>query len=162
MDTVSILMLILAGILVIGGLVGLIVPLIPGPPLLLAGLILAAWAEDFAFVGFGTITTLVLLAVLAYIIDFVAGALGAKRYGASKRAAIGAVIGAIVGIFFGLIGVIIGPFIGAFIGQLSEKSDLQTAGKAGFGAWLGLIFGTAAKVALGFCMLGIYIFVRFF
>ena len=158
----TVILFILSAILVIAGIIGLISPVLPGQLLLLIGLILAAWAEDFVYVGFLTILVLVLLTVLAYVIDFLAGALGAKRFGASRRAAIGAVLGAIIGIFFGFIGVIIGPFIGAFIGQMLSRNDIKAAGMAGFGAWLGFIIGTAAKIAVGFSMIGIFIVVRFF
>ena len=66
-----------------------------------------------------------------------------------------------IGLFFGLIGVIIGPFIGAFIGEITVNSKVRKAGEAGMGAWLGMLIGTAAKIAIGFTMVGIYIFARF-
>ena len=102
-----------------------------------------------------------LIALLAHIVDFLAGVLGAKKFGAHRRALIGAAVGAVLGIFFGFAGIILGPFIGAVLGQLSAKSDIQTAGIAGVGAWIGLILGTAVKMALGFTMIGVYVMVRF-
>jgi uncharacterized protein YqgC (DUF456 family) len=162
METMTVILFILSGISIIFGIIGLISPVLPGQLLILIGLFLAAWAEDFIHVGYIPIMILVLLTILAYVIDFLAGALGAKRFGASRSAAIGAVLGAIVGIFFGFVGVIIGPFIGAFIGQILSKNDLAAAGRAGFGAWLGFLIGTAAKIALGFSMIGIFVIARFF
>jgi uncharacterized protein len=147
--------------LVAAGLLGLILPALPGPLLLFAGLLVAAWAEDFAFVGAGTLVGLGLMALLAFLVDFVAGALGARRYGASPRAFIGATLGALIGIFFGLPGLLFGPFLGAVVGELSARPDLQAAGRAGWGAMIGLVLGTAAKIALGFAMIGVFLAVRF-
>lgn len=156
----SFLWLILAAVLVLAGLAGLLLPVLPGAPLLFAGLLLAAWAENFAFVGWKTLTVLGVLALLTYPADLMAGAFGAKRYGASPRAVTGAVLGAVVGIFFGLIGVIVGPFLGAAIGELLTQRHLGRAGRAGFGATVGLVLGVALKLALALTMLGIYAVVR--
>lgn len=152
----------LAVILVIGGLVGLVFPVLPGVPILYAGLLLAAWAEDFAYVGSKTLIVLGLMMALSYVLHFLAGAFGAKRFGASRRAVIGATLGAIIGIFFGIPGILLGPFIGAVLGELSNRPDLKAAGLAGVGATLGLALGVAAKLALAFAMLGIFVIVRFF
>ncbi len=162
MDIGLILLWTLAGIFIVAGLAGLILPVLPGPVLLLTGLILAAWAEHFVFVGGFTIALLTVLALLAHIIDFIAGALGVKRFGASRNAAIGATLGAIAGIFFGFIGILAGPFIGAVIGEFSARKNLQAAGLAGIGAWLGMLIGTAAKIAIGFSMVGVFVIARLF
>jgi uncharacterized protein YqgC (DUF456 family) len=156
----TVLLWLLAAILVLAGLLGLLLPVLPGPPLLFAGLLVAAWAEDFAYVGAGTLTLLAALALLSYAVDFAATALGAKRFGASKRAVIGAAAGALVGLFFGLPGVVFGPFIGAVIGELTAQRGLGEAGRAGVGATLGLVLGVAAKLALAFSMLGLFALVR--
>lgn len=161
METTSIVLWIFAVIFTISGIIGMILPALPGAPLLLTGIIFAGWAEDFIYLGTWTIVILVLLTILSYIMDFLATAMGAKKFGASPRASIGAVIGAIIGMFFGFIGIVIGPFIGAFIGELTVNSKIRKAGEAGMGAWLGLVIGTAAKIAIGFTMIGIYILVRF-
>lgn len=150
-----------AVVLVILGLAGLVLPALPGAPMLFAGLVLAAWAEGFAYVGGGTLAVLGLLAVLTYAVDFLAGAFGAKRFGASKRGVFGALAGAVVGIFFGLPGVLLGPFVGAVLGELSARRSLGEAGKAGFGATVGLVLGAAAKLALAFSMVGVFAVVRF-
>src|SRR5690606_5887943 len=97
----------------------------------------------------------------AYIADFVAGALGAQRYGASARAIWGATLGALVGMFFGLPGLLLGPFAGAVLGELSLRRSLGAAGRAGWGATLGLALGMAAKLGLGIAMLGLFLLVRF-
>jgi hypothetical protein len=152
----------LAVLLVLSGLAGMILPVLPGPPLLFAGLLCAAWAEDFVYVGWRTLTLLGVMAVLAVIADFVAGAFGAKHYGSSNRAMIGAAIGAVVGLFFGVPGLLLGPFIGAMAGELTARSDLRTASRAGIGAVIGLAVGTAAKMALAFAMIGLFLAVRLF
>ncbi len=161
MDTITIIMWILATISILTGIAGLVVPLLPGPLLIYIGLFLASWADDFIYVGWGTLIILGLLMLLAHAVDFLAGALGAKQFGASRAAVVGATIGAFVGIFFGIIGIILGPFIGAVIGQLTELSDIKEAGQIGVGTWIGFIFGMAAKIAIGLTMIGIFVLARF-
>jgi uncharacterized protein YqgC (DUF456 family) len=114
------------------------------------------------YVGYGTLAALAALAVLIYIVDFLAGILGAKHFGASPRAMIGAGIGAVIGLFLGFVGIIIGPFIGAVIGELSVRRELTAAGMAGLGTTIGLLLGVAAKIAIGLTMVGIFVLVRFF
>ena len=158
----SIPILVLAALLVLLGLAGMVLPAMPGAPVLFAGLLLAAWAEDFRYVGVWMLGGLGFLAALTYLADFVAGALGAKKFGASRRAIIGATLGALVGLFFGLPGILFGPFVGAVIGELSARpDDVRAAGLAGLGATLGLALGLAAKLALGFTMIGLFLLARF-
>ena len=158
---IEILLWILAIILVLGGIAGLVFPALPGAPILYAGLIVAAWAENFTYIGTKTLIVLGIMTSLTYAFDFLAGAFGAKRFGASRRAVIGATLGAIVGIFFGIPGILLGPFVGAVVGELSNRLNLKAAGLAGIGATLGLALGVAAKLTLAFAMLGIFIIVRF-
>lgn len=153
---------ILSAILVLAGLAGLIIPGLPGPPLIFAGLFLAAWAEDFVHVGAGTLVVLGLLAALSYAADLWATMFGAKRFGASKRAIIGAVIGLVVGVFLGFPGVLFGPFAGAVIGELSARRGLHDAARAGIGATVGLAIGAAVTIALALAMIGIFLIVRLF
>jgi len=157
----EILLFLLALILVAAGLAGLVFPVLPGAPVLFAGLVVAAWAEGFEHVSTGTLIVLGVMALLMYLVDFLASAFGAKRFGASPRAIIGATIGAIVGIFFGIPGILLGPFIGAVLGELTAHSDLKTAGRAGIGATVGLALGAAAKLALAVAMVGLFVVVRF-
>jgi uncharacterized protein YqgC (DUF456 family) len=149
-------------LLILIGLAGLVLPAIPGAPLLFAGLFLAAWAEDFAYVGKGALTILGLLALLTYGVDLWATMFGARKFGASKRAIVGAVAGAVIGIFFGFPGIFFGPFIGAVIGELSARRGAEAAARAGLGATIGLVLGAALKIALGLSMIGIFAIARFF
>ena len=158
----TILLWVLAVALVVAGLAGLILPALPGPPLLFAGLAVAAWAEDFAYVGPWTLLVFGLMTALMITVDFAAGALGTKGFGATEYAAIGAMIGAIGGIFFGIPGILLGPFVGAIVGELFAARSLQDAGIAGIGATIGLLLGVAMKFALAFSMLGIFLLVRLF
>jgi len=153
----TILWWILATLIVITGLIGTVVPVLPGVPIIFIGLVLAAWSTDFQPVGWGTIGLLAALVVLSIIIDFLSAAFGAKRQGASPRAFWGATLGAIVGLFFGLVGIVLGPFIGAVVAELSAGSSAQQAGRSGYGVWIGLILGTAAKLAIVFLMLAIFL-----
>jgi uncharacterized protein len=151
----------LAAVLVFGGLLGLVLPSIPGAPLIFAGLVFAAWAEDFAFVGLWTIVALGAITLLTLGVDLWATMFGARRFGASKLAVVGALIGSAVGIVLGFPGVLFGPFIGAVIGELLAQRNLQQATRAGFGATIGLVLGAAIKLALAFTMIGIFVAVRF-
>jgi uncharacterized protein YqgC (DUF456 family) len=154
----TILWWILAGLLVIAGLAGTVIPAIPGVPLVFAGLFVGAWIGHFETISWIMIGVLALLALVAWVVDFLAGAFGARYLGASSRAFWGATIGAIAGIFFGLVGIVLGPFIGAVIGELSGGSDLLQSGRAGLGAWIGMVIATAAKLAIAFLMIGMVIF----
>jgi hypothetical protein len=159
---VTALQLALGVLLVVIGVAGLLLPALPGAPLIFAGLLLTAWAEDFAYVGFGSLALLGALAALASGIDFVAGSVGAKRFGASPRAVLGAALGALAGIFFAPIGLVVGPFAGAVLAELTVKHDLESAQRAGFGAAVGVLLGGVAKLGIAFLMIGIFLGVRFF
>ena len=160
MDLQLMLWLVLAAALILAGLAGLMLPVLPGAALLLAGFVVAAWAEDFRYVGVATLSLLALLGCLIFAVDFVAGALGARRFGASPRAALGAALGAVAGLVFGPVGFFIGPFVGAVIGELSARRSLHQASLAGVGATLGLVFGVAAKLALALTMIGVFLIAR--
>jgi len=153
----TILWWILAGLLVIAGLVGTIVPALPGIPLMLSGFVLLAWSTGFEPVGWGTLGVLGALTALAVVIDLLAAAFGAKRLGASPRAFFGATLGAIIGMFFGLPGIILGPFVGAVAAELADGRGAHQAGRSGYGVWIGLVLGTAAKLTIAFMMLGIFL-----
>jgi uncharacterized protein YqgC (DUF456 family) len=104
---------------------------------------------------------LAILAILTYPVDIMAGALGAKKFGASKQAMIGAGIGALVGIFFGIAGILLGPFVGALIGELTQQRELRKAGLSGVGATIGFLLGAVAKLAIAFAMIGLFMVFRF-
>lgn len=143
-------------ILVVIGLAGTVLPVIPGTMLVFAGLVIAAWAENFTRVGWVGLTIIGVLAAIAFAADFVASLLGAKRVGASPLALFGAALGGVVGIFGGLVGMILGPFIGAVVGEWMARGRLMQAGKVGLGTWLGLVAAAVAKVVLAFAMIAVF------
>ncbi|KMN36344.1 membrane protein [Chromobacterium sp. LK1] len=143
----------LAALLVIAGLAGTMLPIIPGLPLMFGGLLLAAWLDNFNHLGAISLIIMALLTALGLVIDFFAGLLGAKASGASSQALWGAFIGGIVGMFFGLAGVLLGPLVGAIIGEFIARKDAFQAGKVGIGTFIGFIVGAVAKVACAFAML---------
>jgi len=147
----------LAVLLVVVGLIGALVPVLPGAVLVFVGLVLAAWADDFTRVGPMTLAALALVTGVVYAVDFLAGAYGVEKTGASRRALVGAVLGTLVGLFFGLPGIVLGPFVGAVVGEYTVRRQLVDAGRAGAGAWLGIVLGVVAKIALIFVMLGIFL-----
>jgi len=145
-------------VLVLLGFAGLILPAIPGVPLVFAGMLLAAWAGDFREVGAVTLVVLGLLTALSVVVDILATVLGAKRVGASRKALVGAMVGTVVGLFFGLLGLFAGPFIGALVGELWHGRQLGLAARVGAGTWLGIVLGTVLKLGLAFAMLGLFAF----
>ena len=152
---------VLAGLIVITGLVSTLIPQLPGVPIVFVGLWLAAWASHFEPVGAGTLLVLGGLTLLAWLVDLVAASLGAKRLGASPRAFWGALLGTVIGIFFGLPGLLFGPFIGAVAAELGGGRDLHSAGRAGVGVWLGTAVGVAVKLAIAFLMVGWFLLRQF-
>jgi uncharacterized protein YqgC (DUF456 family) len=125
-------------------------------------MVLVAWSDGFVRVGWITLAVLFVLGAVAWVIDFATTSLGARQFGASRWAALGAATGMLIGLFFGLPGLIIGPFLGALTIELIIRKDFVEAGKAGLGSWLGLLLGTALKLALVFTMVGIFAFAYFF
>lgn len=166
MDTHT-LLYIVAALLMVLGIAGTVLPALPGLPLTFAGMLLAAWTDDFERIGVWTLVVLGALTLLSFVVDFLATAMGAKRVGASRLALIGAVVGTFAGLFFGFVGVFIGPFVGAVVGELAhrralESADVGQAAKVGLGTWLGIVFGVALKLALAFTMLGTFFLAWFF
>lgn len=151
----------LAVILVLVGIAGVILPALPGLPLVFAGMLLAAWTGDFQQIGWVTLVVLGLLTLLSVAVDFFATLVGAKRVGASKKALLGAVLGTFAGLFFGPIGLFAGPFVGALLGELWHGREIGQAAKVGLGTWLGILLGTVLKLGLAFAMLGLFAFAWF-
>lgn len=152
---------IIAVLLVLAGLAGLVLPVLPGTVLVFAGLVAAAWADGFTRVGWLPLAALGGLTLLSLAADVILSGAGAKKAGASRQAVIGASIGAFVGVFFGIAGIIAGPFAGAVIGEFLVRRDLLHAGRVGYGALAGLVLGSALKIALAFSMLGVFLVAYF-
>jgi len=148
---------ILAALLVLAGIAGTVLPILPGVPLVFFGLVTAAWIDDFQRVGWGVLAFLAVVTVLSQLIDLLATARGAQKMGAGRTALLGGTVGLVIGLFFGLPGLIAGPFLGAFLGEYLVKGNILQSGKAGFGTWLGLLCGVVLKVMVIVAMLGIFI-----
>ena len=148
---------IIAVLIMLVGIVGTVLPAIPGVPLIFAGILLAAWINDFQLISMFTVIVMAILMALAIITDYVAAALFAKRAGASKQGIIGAAVGTIAGLFFGLWGLLFMPLAGAAIGELIAQKDMLHAGKIGVATWFGLIVATIVKLAVAFTMVGVFV-----
>lgn len=144
--------------LIVIGVVGTVLPALPGAILVFGGIALAAWIDDFARIPAWLLLLLGALTAMAWAVDYVGAAVGAKRAGASRHAIIGAAIGTVAGIFTGLWGLLFMPLVGAAIGEYLAQRDVLRAGKAGIATWIGLLFGTAAKLAIVLTMVGIFVF----
>jgi uncharacterized protein len=147
---------VLAVALIAVGFAGTVLPVLPGIPLMLLGMVVAAWIDDFTRIGALTLVILALLTGLSFVVELAAASLGAKRAGASRQAVTGAALGTLLGVFFGLPGLILGPFAGAVAGELIARRDAPAALKVGVGAWIGFAVGAAAKLAVAFTMLGVF------
>lgn len=148
---------ILAVLLIAIGFIGIIVPVLPGLVFVFAGLLIAAWVDDFQRVGWLPISILGILTLLSFVADIVATGLGAKKAGASREAVIGAAIGTVIGLFFGISGIFAGPFLGAAVGEYRANRDLVKAGKVGYGTLFGLVIAVAMKIALALTMIGVFV-----
>lgn len=153
----------IAALLVLIGLAGVILPALPGLPIVFAGMLLAAWAGNFQEIGWVTLVVLGLMTAASFVIDFWATAHGAKRVGASKYAVWGAVLGTFAGLLImPPLGLFVAPFVGALIGELIHGKEIRKAAQVGFGTWLGIVLGIVLKLGLAFAMLGVFAFAWFF
>ena len=153
----TIILWIFAVIFILVGFAGVVIPVIPGMPLMFLGFLIAAWIDNFQNVGWIILTALGLLTLLSILVDLASASFGVKRVGASRKAIIGAVLGTFIGLFFGLPGLFAGPILGAVAGEYLSSQDLTDAGMVGFFAGVGLIVGIAVKLGLAFTMIGIFI-----
>jgi uncharacterized protein YqgC (DUF456 family) len=142
--------------MIVVGIAGTVLPALPGAVLVFGGILLAAWIDGFARISAWTVGAAAVLALLAFAADYVAAALGAKKAGASKLAIAGAALGTVAGVFTGFVGLLFLPLAGAALGQYLAQRDVVRAGKVGIATWLGLLVGTAVKVALVFMMVGLF------
>lgn len=146
-----------AATLIVVGLIGTVLPALPGTLFVLGGIVLGAWIDDFTRVGTTTVAVISVLAVLAWALDYAAGLLGARRVGASREALIGAALGTVAGLLTGLVGVLFMPLVGAAAGEYIARRDQVNALKVGAATWLGIIVGLVAKVVISFVMIGIFL-----
>ena len=143
--------------LIIGGLIGCIIPAMPGPPLSYVALLLLQFTR-FADFSVNFLIISAIITVIVTVIDYVVPVWGTKKLGGSRAGMIGSIFGVLVGLFFLPIGIIIGPFIGAVVGELIAGRNTDAAIRSGFGSFVGFIFGTVMKLAV--CMVFTYYFAK--
>jgi uncharacterized protein YqgC (DUF456 family) len=153
----TVLLWVVAVALIAVGVVGTVLPALPGAILVFAGIALAAWIDDFARISGWTLALLGVMTALAWATDFAAAAMGARKVGASRYAIVGAALGTIAGVFTGFVGLLFMPLVGAAIGEFAAQRDVARAGKVGVATWIGLLAGTALKVAIVFAMVGVFV-----
>jgi uncharacterized protein len=148
---------IIAVVLIVIGVIGTVLPALPGVILVFGGIVLAAWIDGFTRIPVWVVLLLGVMTAVAWVVDYAAAAVGAKRVGASKLAIIGAVIGTSVGVVTGLWGLLFMPLVGAAIGEYIAQRDVRRAGTVGLATWLGMLLGTAIKIAIVFTMIGVFV-----
>lgn len=158
----SFILYLLAVLSVLIGIAGILLPALPGLPLVFAGLLLAAWADGFAHVGWPTLLVLGVLTVLSLVADLLATVVGARRVGASRKALWGTFVGSLAGMFFMPLGLLLGPLAGALVGEYWHGRELGRSTRVGLATWMGLLLGLALKLALLVTMLGLFAFSWFF
>jgi uncharacterized protein YqgC (DUF456 family) len=140
------------------GLIGTVVPILPGTTIILAGAVIhRMMLGPEKSIGWPTIGVLVLLTLATYVLDFLGSYFGAKYFGATKWGAFGAFIGALIGLFFGIIGLFVGPVIGAIAGEFIGGKRMIAAGKAGWGSLLGNLAGMIGKLVIALAMITIFL-----
>lgn len=153
----TVMLWIIAVALIVIGVIGTVLPALPGVILVFGGIALAAWIDDFTRIPVWVVSLLGVMTAVAWVVDYAAAAMGAKRVGASKYAVIGAVVGTFAGVFTGLWGLLFMPLVGAAIGEFIAQRDLRRAGAVGIATWLGILLGTAVKIAIVFTMIGVFV-----
>ncbi|NMA70239.1 MAG: DUF456 domain-containing protein [Desulfitobacterium sp.] len=152
--------LIIAIVLFFIGLVGTVLPMLPGPILIYAGMLLYGLMTDFATLDLKFYLIQGLVFALIFFVDYLATALGTRRYGGSKQASIGAALGMLVGFFFAPIGIILGPFLGAVGAEiLLRRTKLKNSFRIGIGTLIGLLGGIVVKLGVEIIMI-IYFFIK--
>ena len=145
----------LAVVIIAVGLLGAVVPTLPGIPLVFVGIWIIAAVDQYRHLTQGWLIGIAVVGALGLALDLASGALGAKRIGASPRAVCGALIGTLIGFFFGIPGLLLGPFAGAMLGELSSGKSVLRSTHVGVNTWIGLLIGTLLKLMSSLAMLGL-------
>ena len=148
---------VIVGVLMVAGLVGAVVPMLPGTPLVMVGAVVYAVATNFAPVGGGRLAILAALGLAGWAMEHLAGALGARRAGGSRAAVIGALVGALVGLAFAPLGLLLGPIGGAIAGELLSGRDPGGSVRTGVGAAIGVVVGVVAHLAFAVAMVALFV-----
>jgi uncharacterized protein len=147
---------IVVALLMLAGLIGSALPIVPGTPLILAGAVVYAIATDFTPIGVGRLIVLTLLSIAAMVLAHLASALGVRSAGGSRWAMVGALVGAILGLAVPPAGLLLGPLLGAIAVELWRTHQLAESIRVGVGAVIGVLAGIVAHVALAFTMVALF------
>ena len=150
------LLYVMSALMIVVGLAGAIVPALPGIPLIFSGIWLAAGTDHYRHLGLWWLLGIAVIGVAGMTMDVLAGALGAKRVGASPRGIWGAVAGSLIGLFFGLPGLLLGPLLGALLGELASGNSVLRSAHVGVNTWIGTIFGTLIKLVASAAMVALF------
>lgn len=153
---------IVAVLMIVVGVVGTVLPALPGVVFVFAGIVLAAWINGFTLISGWTVGLLAALTLLGFLVDYLATLFTAQRAGATVPGLIGAAVGTIAGVLSGLWGLIFMPLAGAAIGEYIAHSDALRAGRVGLATWLGLLLGAVLKLAVVFTMVGVFLLALLF
>lgn len=162
MDGVAIALTVFGGLVMVLGVGLLVVPAVPAIGVIYAGVVLVAWADGFARIGWVVLAIGLVLAVVGSLADNVAALFGARKAGASAWGVTGAAIGMLLGLPFGIPGLVLGPAVGAFALEFARNPDLRKAGWAGLGGMAGFLLGIVAKSVFGLLIVGLAVFAYFF
>lgn len=152
----DILLIVIAGLFLLAGFLGCILPFLPGTPLCYLGLIILHFSSKAEF----TMKFFILWGVIVIIVqglDYFLPVWGTKKFGGSNKCACGSMLGLIVGLFFGHVGIILGPFVGAFIGELLAGKEAQSAIRAAFGTFVAYLLGTVSKLVVAGFLIYYYV-----
>ena len=135
------------------GLIGTVLPVVPGTTIILGAAILhRIMLGPAKSLGWWSIALLVLLTLVSYAVDFAGSWFGARRFGATRWGTLGAIVGTLVGLFFGLPGLFVGPVIGALVGEIAAGMKLIDAGRAGWGTLLGNLGAMLGRLLIALAM----------
>ena len=152
----------LVDLLIVLGIVGMVMPILPGIVLIFSGLLLGAWIDGFARVSQTTMIVIGVISLLAWALDFFASYVTAKQAKASPLALLGTLIGAVLGLFAGVVGLIIGPIIGAIVGEYISRRHAGGAARVGLAAGLGFVLALVVKFVLAAVILSIFAVAYFY
>lgn len=151
-------LLVVALLVMLAGILGTFLPLLPGVPLIFVTMVVVGYFDHWQHITGGFLFWMLLLTVLSLALDYLGGMIGAKRYGASRQGTIGALVGGIVGvIFFFPVGLIVGPLLGSIIGELAAGRAWEQAWRAGWGSLMGTIGSSVIRFVIAVVMVGAFL-----
>lgn len=148
---------VIVGALMVAGLIGAVVPMLPGTPLIMVGAVIYAVATGFTPVGGGRLAILAVLGLAGFAIEHLSGILGARRAGGGRAAVLGALVGAVLGLAFAPLGLLLGPIGGAIAGELLSGRSPAGSVRTGVGTAIGVLVGIVAHVAFAVTMVALFV-----